>query len=62
MDTSKNNIRESSANQDGKESEHKLTDLAQILAILIKDDIPPFLNVSEQDLCSHIEMSNTTNM
>ena len=37
------------------------TDLAEILANVIKDDIPPTLNVSEQNLCSHGETSNTTN-
>ena len=62
IDTSQNNILESSANQDGTENEQELTELAEILANLIKDDIPPALNVSEQDLCSHGETSNTTNM
>ena len=37
------------------------TDLAEILANVIKDDIPPTLNVSEQNLCSHGETSNATN-
>ena len=36
-------------------------DLAEILANVIKDDIPPTLNVSEQNLCSHGETSNMTN-
>ena len=49
--TSQNNILKSSANQDGTENEHELIDLAEILANLIKDDISPALNVSEQDLC-----------
>ena len=38
-----------------------MNDLVEILANLIKDDIPPALNVSEQDLCSHGETSNATN-
>ena len=60
LDTLQNNILKSSANQDGTESEQNLTDLVEIVANLIKDDIPPTLNVSEQDLCSYGEMSNTT--
>ena len=36
------------------------TDLAEILANVI-NDIPRTLNVSEQNLCSHGETSNTTN-
>ena len=60
IDISQNNILQSSENQDGTKNEHELTDLAEILANLIKDDIPPALNVSE-DLCSHGETSNTTN-
>ena len=61
IDTSQNNILESSVNQDGTKNEHEVTNLAEILANLIKDNIPPSLNVSEQDLCSHGETSNTTN-
>ena len=61
IDASQNNILKSSANQDGIEDEQELTDLAEILANLIKDDIPPALDVSEQDLCSNGETSNTTN-
>ena len=55
IDTSQNNILESSGNQDGTESEQELTDLAEILANLI------MLIVIEQDLYSHGETSDTTN-
>ena len=61
IDTSQNNILEGSANQDGTENEHELTDLAEILANVIKDNIPPALNASEQNLCLHGETSNTNN-
>ena len=43
IDTLQNNILKSLANQDRTESECDLTDLAEILANLIKDDIPPAL-------------------
>ena len=61
IDTSKNNIPESSSNQDGTENEHELIDLAKILANLIKDKIQATFNVNEQDLCAHDETSNTNN-
>ena len=51
----------SSANQGGTKNEQELTDLPEILAISIKDDIPPVFNVSEQDLCSYGKTCNITN-
>ena len=60
INTSQNNILESSANRGCTENEHESTDLVKILANLTKGHIPPALSVSKQDLCSHGETSNTT--
>lgn len=46
INTSQNNILESSASRGGTENEHKSTDLAEILANLSKGHIPPALTLS----------------